>query len=467
MIRKRFVATVLAMGTSAATVIAADSPGAVNLPAQPPERIIKVQIGFDPNPLEEPSVAAPEPLHPIVPTRASAVIPPPPPAPLPPPVHAAPPPMAMAAPEAAKPRTLTLAALERMAIEHMTMSADPQSVTGSAVQPCSAGEIKLVPEAPAVLPYAFIDQVAAAAGKSNTSPQMLTQEYRVLNNVRLRYYHALALQRLIAVHRELAGISYDAVHTIDTMAAAGLATKAELLQARAEARERFATLHNIKEVHQAVWQRLAVSVGQPELPMATLDGDLEKCCATISYEGALRHILLCSPEIMAARGEVAMRQAAVRSNQAGSCQSCRDKTSSDGIVSQAVASLVNGPFATREQTVKPATWSELSRSEQEVGRVEQSLRHRLANAYRSYERAKELSETYRSQNLPDTKEAFEQAVIAYRQGHGSWPQVQIAQKNYFRMSTEYVESLADLRRSELAILGLVMDVPEDPRAMSK
>ena len=65
------------------------------------------------------------------------------------------------------------------------------------------------------------------------------------------------------------------------------------------------------------------------------------------------------------------------------------------------------------------------------------------------------------ENLPDAKEAFELSVIGYRQGRGSWPQVQIAQRNYFRMSTEYVEALAELRRSELVVLGLLMDAPED------
>ena len=62
------------------------------------------------------------------------------------------------------------------------------------------------------------------------------------------------------------------------------------------------------------------------------------------------------------------------------------------------------------------------------------------------------------------KEAFELSVMGYRQGRGSWPHVQIAQRNYFRMSTEYVEALAELRRSELVILGLLMDGPEEAPA---
>ncbi|HEX4591754.1 MAG TPA: TolC family protein, partial [Gemmataceae bacterium] len=97
-------------------------------------------------------------------------------------------------------------------------------------------------------------------------------------------------------------------------------------------------------------------------------------------------------------------------------------------------------------------------------RVERSLRFRLADAYVRWERAKEAAESYRSQNLPDAKEAFELSVIGYRQGHGSWPQVLIAQQNYFRMSTEYIESLAELRRTELSILGLMMDAPEESQA---
>jgi cobalt-zinc-cadmium efflux system outer membrane protein len=488
MLRKRLVATILALGTSTAAVIAADPPpppAPVTVTEQPPNHIIKVEIGFDPTPLEEPTISAltaPEPTTPAsaVPVQAPVVLPPSsaPPAVVPPTPTVAPlvPAVAPAMPpfpplEAPKANALTLSKLERMALTRMMAKAQPKSGSGSAIQQCSCTDTTVaMTDATVELPQGFIDQVIAATTKPGISaqPQVLAQEYRMLNNVRLRYYHLLALQRLIAVREELAGISRDAVSAIEAMAAAGQATKAELLQARVEAREQLSALQYAKSVHQAVWQRMAASVGQPDLPVAPLAGDLEKCCAPIAFDAAWAHLLEASPELLAVHGEVAMRQAALRSSLSSNCKSCSgEKSGSDGLISQAVNSFISGPFVTHEQSVKPAAWAELSRCEQEVSRVEQSLRQRLTDACRCHDRANAMAEVYRNQNLPEAKEAFELSVIAYRQGRGSWPQVQITQRNFFRMSTEYVEALAELRRTELVILGLVMDVPDETQPVVK
>jgi outer membrane protein TolC len=308
----------------------------------------------------------------------------------------------------------------------------------------------------------FVDQVVQASAAAPAQPQMLAQQYHLLNAVRLRYYHLLALQRLIAVREELASVTRDAVTAIDGMAAAGQATKAELLQARVEAREQMAALQNARAVYQSVWVRLAASVGQPELPFGSVAGDLEQAAALPALEAAWTHVAAVSPEMQMVRAEVVRRQTTLRQTLGGSNgKSCGcDKSGSDNVLAQAFARM-SEPFTGVDPQVKQAAWADLSRCEAEIGRVEQSLRQRLADAYARCDRAREVCELYRTQNLPDAKEAYELSVLGYRQGRGSWPQVQIAQRNYFRMSTEYVEALAELRRSELVILGLLMDGPEE------
>jgi cobalt-zinc-cadmium efflux system outer membrane protein len=278
----------------------------------------------------------------------------------------------------------------------------------------------------------------------------------------LRYYHLLALQKLMAVREDLASVSRDAATAIEAMAAAGQASKAELLQARVEAREQLAALQNVRAIHQAVWRRMAVTIGQPDLPVGPLAGDLEQCCAMPGFEAAWAHVLEANPDLLIARGEVARRQATLRQSLSGStCKSGNcDKAASDGLIGQAM-SLFGGTNPTHDPQVKQAAWTDLSQWEAEVGRIEQSLKQKLADAYARHERAKEVTDLYYMQNLPDAKEAFELSVIGYRQGRGSWPQVQIAQRNYFRISTEYVEALAELRRAELVVLGLLMDAPEE------
>jgi hypothetical protein len=476
MVRKRLVASVLlALGTSATAVVAADppmpEPAPVATPTPPVGRPIKIEIGFEPWPLEESAAPAPAPSPdppmpapipaPAAPMAAPAVMPVSTAAPAPamPPAPSGP----LASADSAKPGALTLAAAERMALTH----AMAQRAAGSLVMPTSLAEDMENHGAGFVDQAVLSPTTTTAGGKpmpvSATQAQVLAQRYRLLNNVRLRYYHLLALQRLVAVRQDLAGVSRDAVTAIEAMANSGQATKAELLQARMEAREQMAALQSARAVQQAVWAHMAAIVGNPDLPVGPLAGDLEQSCLIPALDAAWVHVREASPELQAVRGELARRQTAVRQTLNGSTGKAGDKSQSDGFMSQAVA-MVGGSFGNHEPQIKQATWTELSKWEAEVTRVEQSLKQRLTDAYARCDQARDVAELYRSQNLPDAKESFELSVMSYRRGQGSWPQVQISQRNYFRMSTEYVEALAELRKSELVILGLLLDVPDETPA---
>jgi cobalt-zinc-cadmium efflux system outer membrane protein len=467
---------VLALGTSAAVVVAGD-PHPPALPAhvveseRPAEKQTRYEVGFEPWGLEETAVS-PAPTSVVAPPAAAPM-----PAPtatptylpnaIPEPVRPAPvadAPVKTSAPIASvqpRPGAISLVALERMVLNRFA-APKQQAANGQrlSLQPVNATEPN---DTILLVAHGFVDHIVAA-GSSPTSPDQvntLTQEYRLLNAVRLHYYHLLALERLIAVREELAGICRDAVSTIEAMTTSGQATKAELLHARIEAREQMAALQTAKATHDAVWHRLAILVGQSELPVGTLEGDVEQSCSVPPLDACWTHLLDASPELKTARSELNRRQSTLRQNLTGSGKVSNDKSNSESYFGQAVSSLAGSAFASREPQVKSATWNEVSQLEGEVGRVTQSLRTRLVDSYLRHDRAKDLVELYSSQNLPDAKEAFELSVIGFRQGRGTWPEVQIAQRNYFRMSNEYVEALADLRRAELTILGLVLDVPEE------
>lgn len=471
----------VALGASVAALRGADTPPPPTLPdfappadaasARPPERVIKVEVGFEPWPLEEQGVtpAGAQDAPQSAPSPVPGLMPPVTPSAMPVPTRTAPP----AAPQdAPKGPTLTLAALERMALDRAGVKGRSTPRAGGPITPACACQAAADSGASTIMQSGFVDLVVPASAtmaqpgaKAALTPaqaQALAEQYRLLNGVRLRYYHLLALQRLIAVREELASVTRDAVMAIDGMTAGGQATKAELLQAKVEAREQMAALQNARAVHAAVWQRLAAMVGRPDLPLGTVAGDLEQCPPMPGFDAAWAHVVEASPDLHLVRAEVARWQSALHDTLGGSAgKPCGcDKNSSDGPIAQAFARITE-PFTGVDPQVKQAAWAELSRCEAEVGRVEQSLRQRLADAYARYDRAKEVTDLYRTQNLPDAKEAYELSVLAYRQGRGSWPQVQIAQRNYFRMSTEYVESLAEVRRAELVILGLMLDGPDE------
>src|SRR5437764_15452070 len=121
--------------------------------------------------------------------------------------------------------------------------------------------------------------------------QAQAQQYRVVNGLRMRYYQLLAMQRLIAIRTDLVKLAGDAVTTTEELINVGQANRADLLQARIEARQERVGLENARTLHAAAWQQLAAFVGQPCLPVGRLRGDLEAAGAVPDFDSALAHLL--------------------------------------------------------------------------------------------------------------------------------------------------------------------------------
>src|SRR5262249_23276742 len=97
----------------------------------------------------------------------------------------------------------------------------------------------------------------------------------------------------------------DAVLTTEELVNVGAANQPDLLQARIEARQERVALENARTRYEAAWRQLAALVGVSSLPPGRLHGDLELAPAVPDLDMTLAHLLEASPEIQAARAEVA------------------------------------------------------------------------------------------------------------------------------------------------------------------
>jgi cobalt-zinc-cadmium efflux system outer membrane protein len=74
--------------------------------------------------------------------------------------------------------------------------------------------------------------------------------------------------------------------------------------------------------------------------------------------------------------------------------------------------------------------------------------------------------TYREQSLPAARRAYELYLDSFRNRKAAWPQVLVAQRTYFQISVDYTQALDDMRRAEVAILGLLLvDGLDEPPAL--
>ncbi|HJZ92325.1 MAG TPA: TolC family protein [Gemmataceae bacterium] len=341
--------------------------------------------------------------------------------------------------------------------------------------------------APGELQGVFVDQTIVTAGKlklnramfgaqaSQMEAQALAQQYRVVNGVRTRYYQLLAMQRLLDVRADLVKVADEAVTTTEELVNVGAANKPDLLQARIEARRERVGLENARTTYAAARKQLAAFVGNPDLTAARVEGDLEAVPTLPDYEATLARLLEGSPEAMTARAEVDRAQVALRREQVEPIPNVNvriasgyNSTEEARRVTYGVQVGVRLPVFDRNQGNIHAAQAQAALATAEVGRVELSLRDRLAREYARHRTAQTLADAYRKQSLPEAKEAYELYLDSFRKRRAAWPQVLVAQRMYFQINEEYVDALDRLRRAEVAILGYLLvdglDQPPGPGA---
>jgi cobalt-zinc-cadmium efflux system outer membrane protein len=403
-------------------------------------------------------------------------------------------PVPIQAPHTASATFLTLADLEKMAVQgNPTLAqaaANVEVAHGRAVQAGlypnptvgytgerigaagTAGELQGV----------FIDQTIVTAGKlrldrarsaqeaSQMEAQALAQQYRVVNGVRTRFYQLLGMQRLLDLSADLYNVATDAVKTTEELANVGAANEADLLQARIEARQERVALENARTLYQGAWRQLAAFIGSPCLPPGRLQGELDGPGTVPDFDTTLTHLLEASPEIQVARAEVVRNQIGLKREQVEPIPNVQVRVANgyDFETRKDTTSVQVGvrlPVFDKNQGNIRAAQALLVRAQAELGRVELSLQQRLAREYARYETAQSVVKVYREQNLPDARRAYELYLDSFRKRRAAWPQVLVAQRTYFQISVDYVKALDDLRRAEVAILGLLLvDGLEEPAA---
>jgi cobalt-zinc-cadmium efflux system outer membrane protein len=329
----------------------------------------------------------------------------------------------------------------------------------------------------------FIDQTLVTARKlrlnrakfawevTQAEALALAQQYRVVNGVRVRYYQLLAMQRLLDVRGELLKVAEAAVTTTEELVNVGAANRPDLLQARIEARQERVALDNARTLYRAAWQQLAAFVGEPCLPPGRLAGELEGAATALDFDTILAHLLEASPEVQIARAEVERSRIGLKREQVEPIPNVQVQVANgyDFETRNDTTSVQIGvrlPIFDKNQGNIRAAHAQLARAAAEVQRVELSLRQRLSRQYARYRTASALVEAYREATLPEAREAYELYLESFRKRRAAWPQVLVAQRTYFQISVDYVQALEELRRSEVALLGLLlvdgMDEPPTP-----
>ena len=183
------------------------------------------------------------------------------------------------------PASLTLAALEQMALErNPTLVQAATQIDISRAKALQAGlypnptigyQAELIgvkngagKSTPGEFQGGFIQQEIVTAGKLRLSRakyqqearaaeiQAMAQQLRVVNGLHIAFYEVLTAQRLIENHGELVKNAEDAVKTTEEMVNVGQANEPDFLQAQVEANRERVALVAAQQRYRRSWDRL-------------------------------------------------------------------------------------------------------------------------------------------------------------------------------------------------------------------
>ena len=289
----------------------------------------------------------------------------------------------------------------------------------------------------------------------------IAQQFRVRNDVKLRFYEVLLAQRAIELSAELERVSQMAADSANDLFKANQVARSDVLQVRVELDT--VRLQNVRatNAHQSAWRRLAVAVGIPDMPIQPLGGDVRAGITSISWEQAWQQLAAGSPELTSAQAKVGAVRWAVQKAAADRWPNVdlevgfsHDNITGDGTTN--VMTSVPVPLFNRNQGAIRQAQAELTAAEAEVDRVSLDLRNRLALTFERFANAREVVDRYEQSILPNAKESVDLTASRYSVGDANFTTFLVAQRTYLQTQVTYLEALRELRETSILLDGLLL-----------
>ena len=287
------------------------------------------------------------------------------------------------------------------------------------------------------------------------------QRMRVTNDLRLRYYELLAAQQSLDVARELQKIAEEGLRLARQALEGKIGTRPDLLQARIQLNEVRIALKDAENRYAASWQQVAAIVGAPDLTAGRVAGSLKSDGQPLDFETSWQRLASASPQIFVAQARAdharaLLRRALVEPLPDVTVQLIgeRDYTIRSSSLSTLVA--IPLPIYNRNQGNIQSARAELQEAQYEVERVQLALRDQLAITFRRYNTARSQAQLFEAEVLPDAKENLNLTNLGYKAGEFGLLNVLIARQTYFHANLSYIDSLAELRKTQIEIDGLLL-----------
>src|SRR5437667_4906563 len=326
----------------------------------------------------------------------------------------------------------------------------------------------------------FVQQTVVLGGKLGLSREVYgkdvklaeieaeEQKIRVQTAVKMAFLRVLAAQELLGARRDLAMIAQDAAETARRLMNTGQADESEVLEAEVEAQRMRMTARMQENTLREEWRSLAAVIGQPDLPLTMVAGDLEKGWPEVNEEEAVETIVKESPAVRIADAAEARAQSFLVRTRRESIPDIQVRAGLEynhetlGSVPfakgwEGIAEVaVQIPLFNRNQGNVTAARADIDRAGQEKKRIALTLRERAASAIDQYANARLMALDYRDEMLPRAKKAYGLMVERYGQMLASYPRVLDTQRKLFELQIEYISTLESVWTNGIALQGFLL-----------
>ena len=306
-----------------------------------------------------------------------------------------------------------------------------------------------------------LNQDVAHHDVQSLSWELEAQRFRVSNDVKSQFYATLGAQKRQEITLKLEKVAEAGVEIAQSLYKSGQAAQPDILQAEVQLGEVRILRQNAEYDLESAKQQLASLVGTPDLSHYNFTGELDVNSVKWNWDEAYNNLVANSPEIQAAcarvnraRAQISRQEVQAMPNLLAQIGAAHDNATGSDIANVQIALPI--PIFNRNQGNIATANSEYNRSVKEVERLQLSLKVELSKAYRDYKKSLKQVERYREDILPLAQKNLDLTTQGYESQQFDFLRVLTARRTYFETNINYVNSLINLRQSEVRVNGMVL-----------
>lgn len=295
----------------------------------------------------------------------------------------------------------------------------------------------------------------------NLKWQAEIQRRAVTGDVKQLFFETLGAQQKLQLSNKFVEMAEKAVEISRLRKKAGEGTEVDVLQSEVQLQQ--IAVANRQQAAALVggWRRLAAVVGQADLPLGLIDGQLPTDTRTYDWEAEYARLCAESPELMAAQTRVARARANIGRQRVQATPNLSWMVAAGydrGTDSQLINTQLGIPLPINNQNEGnvSAAQADYCRALQEVQRLQLGIKSRLASASQAYQSAAASVDLYKTAVIPKAEKMLELAELTFKAGEIDFLQVLTIRRTYFDAMLEYLNSQTQLAQASANIEELLL-----------